>query len=114
MKKYSYFVGLLVIHPLISARYISFTTSVKNIKDYSPPLEQAKHTQAVMPAIQSTPENKPNLIAGLYATEKSRHIPIWQLEDLALLGLAADTLSNLWRQLQGKSRDKIIPLHRRG
>jgi len=34
--------------------------------------------------------------------------------DLALLGLSADTLNNLWRRLQKKSKTKIIPFNRRG
>ena len=75
MKKYCYFDGLLVIHPLIAARYSSFTYSVKNCNHYSPPLEQAKHTQAVIPAVQTAPENKPNLIARFYATEKKPQVP---------------------------------------
>jgi len=96
MKKYCYFVGLLVIHPLIPARYSSFTTSVKNRNTYSPPLEQEKHTQAVITAVQTTPENKPNLIARFYATEKSRRIPGWQLEDLTLLKIIKTNALWLW------------------
>ena len=34
--------------------------------------------------------------------------------DMAMLGLAADTLSNLWRRLHEKSTAKIISFHRRG
>ena len=93
MKKYCYFDGLLVIHPLISARCSSLTTSVKNITDHSPPLEQAKHTQAVIPAVQ-TAHNKTYkrniaallclfwlwLLARFYITEKSRQIPSCQLD----------------------------------
>jgi hypothetical protein len=93
MKKYCYFVGLLVIHPLISASCSSLTLIAK---DHSPPLEQAKHTQAVIPAIQSTPENKPNLSARFYATEKTRRISGWQLEDFALLKMIKDGATRLW------------------
>ena len=91
MKKYSYFDGLLVIHPLISARYNSFTTSVKNNNTYSPPL----HTQAVIPAVQNAPDKKYKrniaailglfwlwLLARFYAAEKSRRFPGRQLNDL--------------------------------
>jgi len=98
MKKYCYFVGLLVIHPLISARCSSFTYRVKNSNHYSPPLEQAKHTQAAIPAVQTTPDKKYKrnitallclfwlcLLARFYITEKSRLIPGWQLEDLTLM-----------------------------
>jgi len=87
MKKYCYFLGLLVIHPLISARYSSFTYSVKNRNTYSPPLEQANHTQAAIPAAQTVPDKKykRNIAALLgllwlwaltrfYVTEKSRRI----------------------------------------
>jgi len=56
MKKYCYFDGLLVIHPLISARYSSFTTSEKNSKHSSPPLEQTKHTQTLTLAYQTAPD----------------------------------------------------------
>jgi hypothetical protein len=84
MKKYCYFNGLLVIHPLISSGYSSSTTSVKNSTTYSPPLKQTKHTHDVTPAAQNASENKPNLIARFYVTEKSRRITGWQPEDIAL------------------------------
>ena len=93
MKKYAYFDGLLVVHPLISARYSSFTNSVKNSNPYSPPLEHAKHTQAVTPAYQTAPDKKYKrnitallslfwlwLLAGFYAGEKRRRVRIWQSE----------------------------------
>jgi len=98
MKKYSYFDGLLVIHPLISARYSSFTYSEKNNKHFSPPLKQAKHIQAIIPEFQTTHNKKYKrniatllglfwlwTLAKFYSTEKSRRIPRWQLEDLAPL-----------------------------
>ena len=94
MKKYSYFVGLLVFHPLISARYSSFTTSVINSNHYSLPLKHAKHTQAVIPAAQTAPDKKYKrnitvlllclfwlyLLARFYAIEKSHRTPGSQLE----------------------------------
>jgi len=93
MKKYCYFFGLLVIHPLISARYSSFTYSVKNSNTYSPPLKQKKHTQATIPAVQPAPDKKYKrniaaflslfwlwLLARFYAGEKSRRVRIWQSE----------------------------------
>jgi hypothetical protein len=91
MKKYRFYGGLL-----ISTNCNSLTNSVKNSKDYSPPTEHAKHTQAVISAVQTTPENKPNLIARFYATEKNRRIPGWQLEGLALLKLIKPSALRLW------------------
>jgi len=93
MKKYCYFDGLLVIHPLISARYSSSTTSVKNSYHSSPPLKQAKHTQAATPEFQTAPDKIYTrniaallgilwlwLLARFYAIEKSRRVRIWQSE----------------------------------
>ena len=93
MKKYCYFFGLLVIHPLISARYSSFTYSVKNSNTYSPPLKQKKHTQATIPAVQPAPDKKYKrniaallgllwlwTLASYYADEKRRRVRIWQSE----------------------------------
>ena len=88
MKKYHFYSDLL-----ISTSCSSLTLIAKN---YSPPLEQAKHTQAVIPAIQSTPENKPNLIARFYATEKNRQLPGWQLKDLTLLKIIKTNAIQLW------------------
>jgi len=109
MKKYSYFDGLLVIHPLISARYSTFTTSAKNITDYSPPLKQTKHTQAAVPAVQTAHNKKYKrnfaallglfclwLMAGFYANEKSIRLPRWQLENIALLKIIRDTAASIW------------------
>ena len=106
MKKYCYFVGLLVIHPLISASYSSLTLIAK---DHSPPLEQAKHTQAVIPTVQTAHDKKYKrniaailslfwlwLLARFYATETSRRIPRWQLEDLALLKIIKVNALRLW------------------
>ena len=109
MKKYCYFFGLLVVHPLITARYCSSTNSVKNSKHSSPPLEHAKHTQAVTPEFQPAPDKtyKRNiaallglfclgLLAIFYAIEKSRVMPVCQLEDLALLKIIKKNTFRLW------------------
>jgi len=109
MKKYCYFFGLLVIHPLISARYSSFSYSIKNCNHHYPPLEQAKHTQAVIPTVQTAHNKKykRNIgsllglfclwkLARFYAIEKSRRIPVWQLGDLALLKIIRLNALRLW------------------
>jgi len=93
MKKYCYFDGLLVIHPLISAHYSSSTTSAKNNNHYSPPLELTKHTQAATPEFQTVPDKTYKrkvvsllglfllwLLTRFYAIEKSRRISGWQSE----------------------------------
>jgi len=121
MKKDCYFVGLLVIHPLISARYSSFTTSKKNSNHYSPPLKQTKHTQAVTPAAQTIYNKtyKRNiaalsghfllwLLARFYSTEKSIRLPGWQLEGLALLKIIKDNSARLWNT--GQPDRKVIRL----
>ena len=108
MKKYCYFDGLLVIHPLISARYSSSAYSGKNSNHSSPPLEQTKHTQHTTHTFNTAPDKKYKrnitallsflmlwLLTRFYIIEKSHYIIEWQPDDIALLGLAADTLSNL-------------------
>jgi hypothetical protein len=109
MKKYCYFDGLLVIHPLIAAHYSSSTTSGKNINYSSPPLKQTKHTQVEAPAAQTAPDKtyKTNitallsflmlwLLARFYIIEMSRRIPGWQLEDLAFLKIINTYAPRLW------------------
>ena len=131
MKKCFYYGGLLVIHPLISASCSSLTISVKNIKDHSPPLEQTKHAQAVILAVQTAPDKKSSplirllkkyrskisallsllwllLLARFYANEKNRRIPGCQLEDLALLKIIKDNAMRLWNNHH--SDRKIIRL----
>jgi len=111
-----YYSGLRVIHPLIPASYSSLTLIAKN---YSPSLEQAKHTQAVIPAIQTAPDKKSDqlihflkkykrkitsllgllwlwLLARFYTKEKSRRFPGWQLEDLAILKIIKTNAIRLW------------------
>ena len=108
MKKYCYFFGLLVIHPLISARYSSFTTGVKNSNTYSPPLEHAKHTHAVIPTAQTAPDKKykRNIgsLLGLFwlwllvrfdGHEKRRRVKTWRFEDPALLKIIKDNSARL-------------------
>jgi len=93
MKKYCYFDGLLVIYPLISAHYSSFTTSVKNSNHSSPPLELTKHIQATISTGQTTHNKKYKrniadflgifcllLLARFYGTEKDRQIPSCKLD----------------------------------
>jgi hypothetical protein len=121
MKKYCYFVGLLVIHPLISAHYSFSITSVKNRNTYSSPLKQTKHTQATTPAAQTTPDKtyKRNitallyvfwlwLLARLYEPENSRQTFAWQLEDLALPKIIKTNALRLWNNHRPDS--KIIQL----
>jgi hypothetical protein len=113
MKKYCYFDGLLVIHPLISARYSSSTTSGKNSNYSSPPLEQTKHTQVVAPAAQTAPNEtvKRNitallslfwlcLLARFCTTEKNSRVPGSQLEYLAILKIIKKNTIRLedWKQ----------------
>jgi len=109
MKKYCYFFGLLVIHPLIETCSNSFVNSVKNSNHFSPPLKQKKHTQATIPAVQPAPDKtyKRDItallgllwlwtLARLYTTEKSHRISGWQLEELALLKIIKTNALRLW------------------
>jgi len=93
MKKYCYFFGLLAINPLISTRYSSFTYGGKNSNHSSPPLKHAKHTQAVIPTVQTAPDKKYKrniaallgllwlwTLASYYADEKRHRVHIWQSE----------------------------------
>ena len=94
MKKYRFSGGLFVTLPLITTSCGYLTNNVTN----TPPLEQAKHAQAQLLAIQTTPCKKYKrtisgllgllwfwTLARLYEAKKRRRIPGWQLEDLALL-----------------------------
>jgi len=105
MRRY-YYGGLRVIHPLISTSCSSLTLIAK---DHSPPLEQAKHTQAVIPAVQTTHNKKYKknitallglfwlwLLARFYTAEKNRRLPGWQLEDLTLLKIIKTNALRLW------------------
>jgi len=98
MKKYRFYGGVFVPLLLITTSCSYLTNSVKNTNDYAPPLEQAKHAQAQLLAIQTTPCKKYKrtisgllgllwfwTLARLYEAKKRRRIPGWQLEDLALL-----------------------------
>ena len=110
MKKYRFYGGLFVTLLLITTSYSYFTNNVKNTNDSSPPLEQAKHVQAQLLALHTTPYKKssPLLRSGLlgllwlwtlarfYAAEKRRRIPRWQLEDLALLKIIKTNALRLW------------------
>jgi len=110
MKKYRFYGGLFVTLLLITTSCSYLTNNVKNTNDYTPPLEQAKHVQAQLLAIHTTPDKKssPLLRSGLlgllwlwtlarfYSAEKKRRIPRWQLEDLALLKIIKTNALRLW------------------
>jgi len=98
MKKYRFYGGLFVTHLLITTSCSYLTNTITNTNNYTTPLEQAKHAQAELLAIQSISNEKyKRNISGLlsllrfwtlarfYAAEKRRRIPAWQMEDLALL-----------------------------
>jgi len=115
MKKYHFYGGLFVTLLLITTSCSYLTNNVKN----TPPLEQAKHAQAQLLAIPNTPDKKSSpllrflkeykrkisgllgllwlwTLARLYAAEKRRRIPAWQLEDLALLKIIKTNALRLW------------------
>jgi len=54
MKKYRFYGGLFVTLLLITTRCSYLTNNITN----TPPLEQAKHAQAQLLAIQTTPDKK--------------------------------------------------------
>jgi hypothetical protein len=115
MKKYRFYGGLFVSLLLITASCSYLTNNVKN----TPPLEQAKHAQAQLLAIQTIPNKKSSrllrflkkykrkisgllgllwlwTLARLYEAEKRRRIPRWHLEDLALLKIIKTNALRLW------------------
>jgi hypothetical protein len=109
MKKYRFYDGLFVPILLIPTSCGYLTNNIKNTTNYSPPLEQAKHAQAQLLAIQTTPNEKyKRKISGLlallwlwtlarfYSAEKRRRIPAWYLEDLALLKIIKTNALRLW------------------
>jgi len=94
MKKHRFEGGLFVTLSLITTSCSYLTSNIKN----TPPLEQAKHAQAQLLAIQTTFGKKSKrkisgllgllwlwTLAGFFAVEKRRRISAWQMEDLALL-----------------------------
>ena len=110
MKKYRFYGGLFVTPLLITTSCSYLTNNVKNTTDYSPPLEQTKHAQAQLLAIQTIPGKKSSsllrsgllgllwlwTLARFYSAEKRRRIPAWQLEDLALLKIIKSNALRLW------------------
>ncbi|MBW2005911.1 MAG: hypothetical protein JRI72_15180 [Deltaproteobacteria bacterium] len=58
MKKHHFYGGLFVVLLLITKSCSYLTNNIKNTNNYSPPLEQAKHVQAQLLAIQTTPDKK--------------------------------------------------------
>jgi len=119
MKKYRFYGGLLIIPFLILIGCSFLTTNVKNIKDYSSPVEQANHTQAVITAVQSISDDKSNpfirflkkckikimgilgllwlcMLDRFYKMEKGRRIPRWKLDDIARLHAIRLNAIRLW------------------
>jgi len=109
MKKHHFDGGLFVTLLLIIARCSYLTNKVKNTINHSTPIEQARHAQAQLLAIQSTPDKKYKrnisgllgllwlwTLARLYEAEKRRRIPRWHLEDLALLKIIKTNPLRLW------------------
>jgi hypothetical protein len=115
MKKHRIYGGLFVTLLLITTSCSYLTNNVKNTS----PLEQAQHAQAQLIAIPTTPDKKSSpllrflknykrkisgllgllylwTLARLYAAEKRRRIPRWQLEDLALLKIIKTNALRLW------------------
>ena len=58
MKKHHFYGGLFVTLLLITTSCGYLTNNVKNTNNYTPPLEQAKHAQAQLLAIHTTPYKK--------------------------------------------------------
>jgi hypothetical protein len=119
MKKYRFYGGLFVTPLLITTSCSYLTNNVTNTNNYSHPLEQAKYAQAKLLTIHTTPDKKSSpllrflknykrkisgllgllylwTLARLYAAEKRRRIPRWQLEDLALLKIIKTNALRLW------------------
>jgi len=109
MKKHRFYGSLFVTLLLITASCSYLTNNVKNTTNHSTPIEQARHAQAQLLAIQSTPDKKYKrnisgllgllwlwTLARLYEAEKRRRIPRWHLEDLALLKIIKTNPLRLW------------------
>ena len=110
MKKYRFYSGLFIPLLLITTSCSYLTHTVKNTNDYSPPLEQARHVQAQLLAIQTTSDKKSSqllrsgllgllwlwTLARFYSAEKRRRISAWQLEDLAFLKIIKTNALRLW------------------
>jgi len=115
MKKYHFDGGLFVTLLLITTRCNYLTNNVKNTS----PLEQAKHAQAQLLAIQTIHYKKSSpllrflknykrkingllgllwlwTLARLYEAEKRRRIPAWQMQDLGLLKIIKTNALWLW------------------
>jgi hypothetical protein len=58
MKKHRFYGGLFVTLSLITTSCSYLTNNTKNINNYTPPLEQAKHAQAQLLAIHTTCDKK--------------------------------------------------------
>jgi len=119
MKKHRIYGGLFVTLLLITASCSYLTNNITNTTNHSTPIEQARHVQAQLLAIHTTPDKKPSpllrflkkykrkisglvalpwlwTLAKLYEAEKRRRIPRWHLEDLALLKIIKTNALRLW------------------
>jgi len=115
MKKHRFYGGPFVPLLLITTSCSHFTNNVKNTS----PLEQAKHVQAQLLAIQTTRDKKSSrllrflknytrkisgllgllwlwTLARFYSAEKRRRISRWHLEDLAFLKIIKTNALQLW------------------
>jgi len=105
MKKYRFYGGLFIPLLRITTSCGYLINNVKNTNNYSPPLAQAQ-----LLAIHTTPYKKssPLLRSGLlgllwlwtlarfYPAEKRRWVPVWHLEDFALLKIIKTNALQLW------------------
>ena len=119
MKKHRIYGGLFVTLLLITTSCSYLTNNVKHTTNPSSPIEQARHAQAQLLAIPTTPDKKSSpllrflkqykrkisgllgllwlwTLARLYEAEKRRRIPRWHLEDLALLKVIKTNALWLW------------------
>jgi len=119
MKKHRFYGGPFVTLLRITTSCSYFTNNVKNTTNPSIPIEQARHAQAQLLAIQTAPDKKSSpllrflkkykrkisgllgllwlwTLARLYEAEKRRRISRWHLEDLALLKIIKTNALRLW------------------
>ena len=117
MKKHLSYGVLLAIIFSISLSCSSFTV----VEDTQPITQPRATTQAILPAIQTIPEKRPNsfirflkkykgklyalfallwlwFLNRFYSIEKRLHIIKWSIDDLALLKAIKDNAFRLWRE----------------
>jgi len=95
MKKYCFYGGLFVTLLLITTSCSYLTNNIKNTNNYTPPLEQAKHAQAQLLAIQTTFDKK--------SSQLLRYLKKYKRKISGLLGL-------LWLWNNHRPDRKIIRL----